>query len=121
MTATGLSGTPQEYRERLEAQSDQQIDAWAAELMRDISIRRGVREVLHGLRRAIGTDDAGLQRIYASGGGPPASVGRTENGELMVPAISLMYFVPGARRVLPDARARLIAYLLDSFHEIIYI
>jgi hypothetical protein len=121
LTATGLSASPQEYRERLSEQSDEQIDAWAAELMRDISIRRGVRDVLAALRRALGTDDSGLQRIFASGGGPPATAGRTEKGELMVPAISLFHFVTGARTVMPDARNRLISFLVDNFHEIIYI
>ena len=121
MTATGLSASPQEYRERLNDQPDSQIDAWASELMRDISIRRGVREVILGLKRAMGTDENGLKRIYTSGGGPIAAVGRTESGEMMVPAISLYYFVAGARSRMPDARARLIAYLVDHFHEIIYI
>ncbi len=121
MTATGLSATAQEYRQRLNEQPDTQIDAWAAELMRDISIRRGVRDVLSGLRRALGTDDAGLQRLYTSGGGPIAAVGRTESGEMMVPAISLYCFVAGARSLMPDARERLIAFLTDNFHEIVYI
>jgi hypothetical protein len=121
LTATGLSASPQEYRERLDDQPDEQIDAWTAELMRDISIRRGVRQVLAELRKAIGTDDTGLQRLYAAGGGPSAAVGRTEKGELMVPAISLHFFVTGTRRVMPDARARLIHYLVESFEEIVYI
>ena len=121
MTATGLSATPQEYRERLDAQTDEQIDAWVAELLRDVSIRRGVREALEALRRALGVDDRGLTRLFASGGGPPAAVGTTERGEMMVPAISLFYLVAGARRVIPDARPRLINYLVDSFHEIVYI
>ena len=121
MTATGLSSTVAEYRERLEDQPDAQIDAWASELMRDMSITRGVREVLGGLRRAMGIDDSGLKRLYASGGGPIAAVGRTEKGEMMVPAISLYYFVSGARALMPDARARLITYLVDNFHEIVYI
>ena len=121
MTATGLSATPQEYRDRLDEQPDQQIDAWAAELMRDVSIRRGVLEVLHGLRRAMGTDDAGLRRLYAAGGGPAAAVGRTESGELMVPAISLHYFVSGSRAVIGDARNRLIEFLVANFEEIVYI
>jgi hypothetical protein len=121
LTATGLSATPQEYRQRLTDQTDAQIDAWVAELMRDMSIRRGVRDVLTSFKRATGTDDAGLTRLYASGGGPVAAVGRTGTGELMVPAISLYYFVAGARSLLPDARDRLIAYLVDSFHEIVYI
>lgn len=121
MTATGLSATPQEYSQRLAEQSDSQLDAWVAELMRDMSIRRGVRDVLVGFKRAAGTDDAGLTRLYASGGGPVAAVGRTESGELMVPAISLHYLVTGARSQLPDARERLITFLVDSFHEIVYI
>ncbi len=121
MTATGLSSTPQEYRQRLNEQSDEQIDAWTAELMRDISIRVGVREVLHGFRGAMGVDENGLKRLYTSGGGPIAAVGKTDAGELMVPAISLYYFVSGARSQMPDARARLISYLVDSFHEIVYI
>ena len=121
MTATGLSATEHDYRERLQEQPDTQIDAWAAELMRDISIRRGVRDVLSGLRRALGTDDAGLQRVYTNGGGPIAAVGRTDSGEMMVPAISLYYFVTGAHALLPDARDRLINFLVDNFHEIVYI
>ena len=121
MTATGLSASPQEYREKLHGQPDTQVDAWVAELMRDMSIRLGVREVLRGLRRAIGTDESGLTRVYASGGGPVAAVGRTESGEMMVPAISLHYFVSGVRKLMPDARERLISYLVDNFHEIVYI
>lgn len=121
MTATGLSANPQEYRQRLDEQPDAQIDAWAAELMRDVSIRRGVLQVLTDLRRAIGTDDAGLQRLYTAGGGPAASIGRTAQGELMVPAIALHYFVSGAHNVMGDARARLTEYLVTSFHEIVYI
>jgi hypothetical protein len=121
MTATGLSANPQEYRERLDEQPDERIDAWMAELMRDMSIRRGVLRVLAGLRRSMGTDDDGLRRLYAAGGGPAAAVGRTEEGEMMVPAISLFYFVSGARAVLPDARSRLIEYLATNFEEIVYI
>jgi hypothetical protein len=39
----------------------------------------------------------------------------------MVPAISLMYLVKGTRALMPDARKRLTAYLVDNFHEIVYI
>ncbi len=121
MTATGLSATPQQYRQRLDEQPDDHVDAWVAELMRDISIRRGVREVLHGFRAASGLDDAGLERVYAAGGGPSAAVGHSERGELMVPAISLHYLVSGSRTLLPDARPRLTQYLVDYFHEIVFI
>ena len=121
MTATGLSATPQQYRERLDEQPDERVDSWAAELMRDTSIRIGVRQVVKELRHAFGTDDAGLRRIYAAGGGPAAAIGTTEGGELMVPAISLYYFVSGAHAVLTDARSRLIDYLVENFEEIVYI
>lgn len=121
MTATGLSATAEEYRSRLDEQPDERIDAWAAELMRDISIRRGVLQVLAHLRRAMSTDDDGLLRLYAAGGGPAAAMGRTDAGEMMVPAISLYYFARGARAMLPDARDRLIDYLVANFHEIVYI
>jgi len=121
MTATGLSTTPEEYRARLTEQPDQQIDGWVAELMRDMSIRRGVRRVIATFEQATGLDDRALEALYARGGGPPAAIGRTEQGELMVPAISLHYLVAGARSTLPDARERLIGYLADSFHEIVYL
>jgi hypothetical protein len=121
LTATGLSTNKQEYRQRLDEQSDDRIDGWAAELMRDMSIRVGVRKVLAELRHAMKVDDAGLTRLFAAGGGPVAAVGRTAQGELMVPAISLRYLVPGARALLPNARGLLIDYLVDSFDELVYI
>lgn len=121
MTATGLSTNKQEYRQRLDEQPDERIDGWAAELMRDMSIRLGVRKVLAELRHAFKVDDAALTRLFTAGGGPAAAVGKTADGELMVPAISLRYLVPGARALLPDARARLTDYLVDSFDELVYI
>lgn len=121
MTVTGLSATPQEYRERLDQQADERIDAWVAELMRDTSIRHGVLHVLADFRAAAGLDDEGLERLYAAGGGPPAAFGRTERGQVMVPATSLHYLVSGSRRLLPDARQRLTRYLVDNFHDIVFI
>ena len=121
MTATGLSTNKQEYRQRLDEQSDERIDGWAAELMRDMSIRVGVRRVLAELRHAMKVDDAALTRIFTAGGGPAAAVGKTADGELMVPAISLRYLVPGARALLPNARALLTDFLVESFDELVYI
>jgi len=121
VTATGLSATPQEYRERLNDQPDERVDSWAAELMRDTSIRIGVRQVVKELRKAFGTNDAGLRRVYTAGGGPAAAIGTTQQGELMVPAISLYYFVSGAHVVFADARSRLIEFLVENFEEIVYI
>ena len=76
MAATGLSADPEEYRKRLAEQSDEQIDAWAAELMRDVAKRRGVIRVLTDLRKAAKLSEADIERVFASGGGPPAVIGR---------------------------------------------
>ena len=121
MTAAGLSSTPAEYRQRLDEQPAERIDSWAGELMRDMSIRRGVRDVIIDFRKATGVSDEMVGRIFAVGGGPPAAVGHTASGELMVPAISLHYLVTGAHALMPDARERLTRYLVDNFHEIVYI
>jgi hypothetical protein len=122
VAAGGLAGNPTEYRRRLAEQGDEQLDAWAAELMRDMSIRRGVLSVLAEFRKATKLDDRRLERVYAAGGGPPATFGRTADGEVMVPAISLHCFVSGLRHEMGDeARPRLIAYLVENFSEIAYI
>ena len=121
MAATGLSADPTEYRARLADQSDDQIDAWAAELMRDVAIRRGVVQVVDDFRRASGLDERGFERVFASGGGPPAVIGRDARGRLMVPAITLFALVPGIHAQVPDGRDRLIAYLLENFGEIVYV
>jgi hypothetical protein len=121
VSATGLSADPSEYRSRLEEQPDEQIDAWAAELMRDMSIRRGVLSVLAEFGHAARLDEPGLRRIFSAGGGAWATVGRTADGKLMVPAISLYHLVTGIRQETADARSRLIAYLVASFDEIVYI
>lgn len=122
MEATGLASNPQEYRRRLDAQPDDQIDAWAAELLRDMSIRRGVLRVLRDFMKSARLAEPELERVYAAGGGPPATVGRTEAGEMMVPAIALHALVAGLRRETPDdARTRLTEYLVTNFEEIVYI
>ena len=121
MATTGLSADPKEYRARLAEQSDDQIDAWAAELMRDVAIRRGVIKVVNDFRRAASLDEAGFERVFAAGGGPPASVGRDRDGRLMVPAITLFALVPGIRSQVADGRDRLIEYLVANFGELVYV
>ena len=121
MSATGLSADPAEYRRRLDEQSEGSIDAWAAELMRDLSIRIGVVRVLDSFRRATRIDEREFERVFAAGGGAPATVGRTADGRLMVPAISLHHLVAGLHRETPDARRRLTDYLVDNFHEIVFL
>ncbi len=121
MGATGLSADPKEYRSRLADQDDGQIDAWASELLRDVVIRRGIVKVVDDFRRATRLDEPGFERVFASGGGPPAVIGRDRGGHLVVPATTLHALVPGIRRQVPDARARLIAYLVANFGEIVYV
>ena len=121
MADGGLSSDPSEYRTRLADQSDEQIDAWAAELMRDVAIRRGVVKVVTDFQRAARLDDGGFERVFAAGGGPPASVGRNADGKVMVPAITLWALVPGIRSQVSDGRQRLIEYLVANFDELVYV
>ncbi len=121
MTVTGLSASPEEYRARLAEQPDEQIDAWAAELMRDVAIRRGVARVVADVLRTAGLREEEFERVFAAGGGPPATIGRDPAGRLVVPAITLHALVPGLRATVPDARERLIAYLVENFGELVYV
>lgn len=121
MADTGLSADPGVYRERLNEQSDDQIDAWAAELMRDVAIRRGVARVVTDFCRAARLGEREFERVFASGGGPPAVVGRDRDGRLIVPAITLFALVPGIRSQVADGRARLVEYLVSNFAELVYV
>ena len=121
MAATGLSPDPKEYRQRLADQSDEQIDAWAAELMRDVAKRRGVIRVLMDLKKAARLSEADIERVFASGSGPMASIGRDAQGRQMIPAVALYALVPGIRRETPDGRDRLIEYLVENFEELVYV
>ncbi len=121
MASTGLSADEGEYRDRLAEQTDEQIDAWAAELMRDVAIRRGVVKVVEDFRRAAGLGEPEFERVFASGGGPPATIGRDAKGSIVVPAITLYALVPGIRSQVADGRARLIEYLVANFAELVYV
>lgn len=121
MSATGLASTPTEYRRRLGEQTDEQLDAWAGELLRDVARRRGVVNVVADFGRAARLDEAGLRRIFARGGGAPATAGHDAEGHFIVPSISLHFLVAGLRADVPEARARLIDYLVASFSEIVYV
>jgi hypothetical protein len=121
VAATGLSPDPQEYRRRLAEQSDEQIDAWAAELMRDVAKRRGVLRVLADFRHAARVTDADIEQVFASGDGPMAVVGRDREGRMMIPAVALYPLVPGIRAYAPDGRERLIEFLVENFEELVYV
>ena len=121
MAATGLSADPNEYRTRLTEQSDEQLDAWASELMRDVAKRRGVIRVIEDVRRAGDLGEADFERVFASGGGPPAVVGRDAQGRIMVPAVTLYALVPGIRATAADGRSTLIDYLVANYGELVYV
>ena len=121
MASTGLSADPDEYRARLAEQSDEQIDAWASELMRDVAKRRGVIRVLSDFRTAAGLSEPEIERVFASGNGPTAVVGRDAEGRQMIPAIALYALVPGIRAQADDGRQRLIDYLVENFDELVYV
>jgi hypothetical protein len=119
--ATGLAATPAEYRDRLREQTDEQLDAWAAELLRDVAKRRGLAKVVADFRKTAHLDEKAFRRVFARGGGAPQTIGIDASGRLMVPSISLHFIVPGLRAEVSDARDRLIAYLVASFDEIVYV
>ena len=121
MSSEGLSEDPKTYRQRLNDQPDEQLDAWMIEFMRDMSIRRGVLPVLADFRQATGLDDGGIERVFTAGGGAPATIGHTADGELMVPAISLNYLVPGLRAKSDKAREQIVDFLVDGFEDVVYI
>jgi hypothetical protein len=89
--------------------------------MRDVAIRRGVIRVIEDFRRTAKLGESEFERVFASGGGPPAVVGRDREGHMMVPAITLFALVPGIRSQVADGRARLIEYLVANFAEIVYV
>ncbi len=121
MGSTGLSTDAKEYRARLAGQEDAQIDAWVSELMRDVVIRRGIVKVVDDFRRATKLTEPEFERVFASGGGPPASVGHDAQGRLVVPTVALWALVPGIRAQVADARQRLIEYLVANFNELVYV
>jgi hypothetical protein len=119
--ATGLSADTNEYRARLADQADAQIDTWAAELMRDVAKRRGIVRVVDDFRSAAKLTEQEFERVFASGGGSPATVGHDAEGHLIVPTVSLWALVPGIRSQVADGRDRLIEYLVVNFDELVYV
>jgi hypothetical protein len=121
MSGTGLSASAREYRARLADQSDDQIDAWVSELMRDVVIRRGIVKVVNDFRSAARLTEAEFERVFSFGGGAPTTLGRDAGGHLVVPTITLWTLVPGIRGLVPDSRRRLIDYLVANFNELVYV
>ena len=121
MSGTGLSANPREYRERLGEQPDDQIDRWVSELMRDVVKRRGIVKVVDDFRSATRLSEAEFERAFAFGGGAPTTLGRNDDGRLIVPTVSLWALVPGLRALVADSRGRLVEYLVANFDELVYV
>ena len=102
------------YREMVSAQSDEQIDTWAADLFMDFAKRMGVGTAIGSFCRVSGLDARGFQRAFMVGGGPDHVIGIDTAGALAAPIFELPKAVRGLRRIDPDARARLVDFLVQQ-------
>ena len=102
-----------DYREMVQAQSDEQVDHWAADLFIDFAKRRGVGTAIAAFCRAAGLDEKGFQRAFLVGGGPDHVVGIDTAGSLAAPIFELPRAIAGVRKVDPQARRKLISFLVD--------
>lgn len=111
MSESGID--EQEYRQMLEEQEDTQINTWAADLFIDFAKRLGVGNAIAAFSRAAGLDERGFQRAFMVGGGPDHVVGIDTAGSLAAPIFELPKAVAGLRRLDPEARGKLIAFLVE--------
>jgi hypothetical protein len=102
------------YREMVSAQTDDQIDTWAADLFIDFAKRRGVGTAIAAYRSAAGLDARAFQRVFLVGGGPDHVVGIDTAGDLAAPIFELPRAVAGLRRTDPDARSKLVDFLVAN-------
>jgi hypothetical protein len=103
-----------DYRKMVSAQSDEQIDTWAADLFMDFAKRMGVGTAIAAFCSATGLDARGFQRAFLVGGGPDHVVGVDTAGALAAPIFELPRAIAGVRRIDPDARRRLIDFLVKN-------
>ena len=108
------------YREMVEAQDDRQIDVWAADLFIDFAKRLGVGTAIAAFCHATGLDARGFQRAFLVGGGPDHVVGIDTAGALAAPIFELPKAIAGLRRIDPDARAKLIDFLVTHSEVMSY-
>jgi len=106
-------GDAKGYREMVSAQSDDQIDRWAADLFIDFAKRMGVGTAIAAFSRAAGLDAKAFQRAFLVGGGPDHVIGIDTAGAVAAPIFELPKAVAGLRRIDPEARRVLIDFLVD--------
>ncbi|MEA2651289.1 MAG: hypothetical protein QOI85_1010 [Chloroflexota bacterium] len=102
------------YREMVTAQDDAQVDRWSADLFIDFAKRMGVGTAIEAFCRAAGLDARGFQRTFLVGGGPDHVVGIDTAGSLAAPIFELPKAIAGLRRIDPDARAKLVDFLVEQ-------
>lgn len=110
MSATEERG----YRTMVEAQADQQVDIWAADLFIDFAKRKGVGTAIAAFCTVADLDARGFQRAFLVGGGPDHVVGIDTAGALAAPIFELPRAVAGLRRIDPDARRKLVDFLVGQ-------
>jgi hypothetical protein len=101
------------YRAMVAEQGDTQVDAWAADLFIDFAKRMGVGTAIDAFCGATGLDAKGFQRAFLVGGGPDHVVGIDTAGSLAAPIFELPRAIAGLRRLDPEARAKLVDFLVD--------
>jgi hypothetical protein len=111
----------QPYREMVEAQDDRQIDTWAADLFVDFAKRMGVGTAIGAFSQAAGLDARGFQRALLVGGGPDHVVGIDTAGSLAAPIFELPKAIVGLRRIDPDAKAKLVDFLVSNREVMSYV
>jgi hypothetical protein len=101
------------YRDMVSAQDDTQVDTWAADLFIDFAKRLGVGRAIAAFCSATGLDDRGFQRAFLVGGGPDHVVGIDTAGSVAAPIFELPKAIAGVRRLDPEARGKLIDFLVE--------
>jgi hypothetical protein len=102
------------YREMVSAQTDEQIDTWAADLFVDFAKRRGVGNAIASFCAVAELDARAFQRAFMVGGGPDHVVGIDTGGQLAAPNFELPKAIAGLRRTDPGARGKLITFLVGN-------
>lgn len=106
------AGDERGYRKMVTAQADEQIDHWAADLFIDFAKRRGVGTAIAAFCKVAGIDARGFQRAFLVGGGPDHVIGIDTGGQLAAPIFELPRAVTGLRRTDPEARRKLVNFLV---------
>ncbi|MEO5986693.1 MAG: hypothetical protein ABIW50_03320 [Candidatus Limnocylindria bacterium] len=101
------------YREMVVSQDDAQVDTWAADLFIDFAKRIGVGTAIAAFCTATGLDARGFQRAFLVGGGPDHVVGIDTAGSLAAPIFELPKAIAGLRRIDPEARQKLVGFLVE--------